>query len=242
MAICLLLLSYPGLTQVIISEIQSSNSSTIADEWGDYDDWIEFYNPGNDTVEIGGMVLKNNGHIWGIPVGDTSTLLSPGSFFLIWADHEETEGLFHANFRLSTSESLIICESDSSTVIDALTVPDLATDASYGICPGGEWMIFNTPTPMEANNCGTSIYQTSGANDIQVYPKITSDRISIKIPQNIKERINIRLISMSGCILEEKSMIGEEITISLENYNCGMYIVLLSSKNIFRKEKFIKMK
>jgi hypothetical protein len=77
----LLSIFYSGNAQVIISEIQSSNSSAVSDEWGDFDDWIELCNPGDLPVNIEGMVMKNNAHIWGIPAGDTSTLLVPGSYF-----------------------------------------------------------------------------------------------------------------------------------------------------------------
>jgi hypothetical protein len=238
----LLFLFYPGYTQVIISEFQSVNNSTICDEWGDYDDWIELYNPYDDPVNIGGMVLRNNAHIWGIPTGDTSTLLSPGSYFFIWADHEEEQGLFHANFRLSTSESLIICESDSITIIDSLRIPEIPDDYSYGICPGGEWRILSVPSPMEANNCESSINATIRANDFLIYPTITGDKVYVKIPDNAKGRIDIKLISICGNILMEKSFIGEEFTISLENYNRGMYILLLSAQNTIWKEKLIKMK
>jgi len=237
----LLSIFYSGYAQVIISEIQSSNSSTIADEWGDYDDWIELYNPGDLPVNIEGMVMKNNAHIWGIPLGDTSTLLYPGSYFLIWADHEESEGIFHANFGLSISESLIICEPDSSTVIDALIIPDLASDASYGRCPDGEWRIFDTPSPMEANHCESTVNLTIRTDGLLIYPGITRENILLKIPDNEEECKEIKLISTLGSILFEKSFFGVELTVSLERYPGGIYILLLSSGNAIYKEKIIKM-
>lgn len=40
----------------------------------------------------------------------------------------------------------------------------------------------------------------------------------------------------------EKSFISEEFIVSLENYNSGIYILLLSSENTVRKEKIIKIK
>ncbi len=231
---------YSGYSQVIISEFQSSNTSTISDEWGDYDDWIELYNPNNYSVNIEGLVLKNNAHIWGIPVGNTSTLLSPGSYFLIWADHEETEGIFHANFRLSTSETLIICESDSNTIIDSLIIPSLDDDVSYGICPDGEWKIYDTPSPMEANNCDTKIDQTIETDVFFIYPKITRDYLLIKCPTRIKEKVDLKLISISGLILFEKTFYSKEFTLSLDKYNSGVYILFISSENNSWKEKIIK--
>ena len=43
-----------------INEIMSSNSATIADEDGDYSDWIELYNSGKDTVDLQGWGLSDN--------------------------------------------------------------------------------------------------------------------------------------------------------------------------------------
>jgi hypothetical protein len=230
----LLFLFYSAYPQVIISEIQPVNDFTISDEWGDYDDWIELYNPGDYSVNIEGMVLRNNAHIWGIPMGDTSTLLSPGSYFLIWADHEEEQGIFHANFRLSASESLIICEPDSNMVIDSLKIPSVPDDFSYGKCPDGEWKILSDPTPMEENNCESAFNRLVRTSNFLLYPNISGDQVFIKIPGNINERIDVKLVSISGKILMEKSFTGEEFTVSLQAYNSGMYILLLSSEdNIF---------
>lgn len=239
----LLLFSFSAAyTQVIISEFQSANSSTIADEWGDFDDWIELYNSGSSSLDIGGLVLKNNAHIWGIPMGDTSTLLSPGSYFFIWADHEESQGPFHANFRLSTSESLIICESDSNTIIDSLIIPDLPENVSYGICPNGEWRIFNEPSPREANNCKSTSSQTTSTTDFLIYPTITRDKVIVKVPNNNGDRVDVSLISILGKTLIVKSNISDELTFSLGKYNSGMYILLLSSDNTIWSEKIIKVK
>jgi hypothetical protein len=75
-----------------------------------------------------------------------------------------------------------------------------------------------------------------------IYPKITRDKILIKTPGDLKDRINMKLISISGIILLEKSIISDEFTVSLEEFNNGIYILLLSSKETIWKEKIIKTK
>ena len=45
------------LAGVVISEFQASNNSTIADEDGDFSDWIELYNSSLDPVDITGWHL-----------------------------------------------------------------------------------------------------------------------------------------------------------------------------------------
>lgn len=167
-------------------------------------------------------------HIWEIPGGDESTLLQPGDYFLIWADHEEEEGIFHANFRLSTSESLILQESDSSTVIQSLTVPDIPTDASYGICGEGAWRILENPTPEEANDCTSDIHETMNIKLISVYPTIASKEIHIEIPDQFNENISMKMITSSGLVIKEITNINKDQTVNLESLNSGLYIIKVS--------------
>ena len=46
----LVLSSAPARAQVIISEFMADNKHTLADEDGEFSDWIELYNPTDDVV------------------------------------------------------------------------------------------------------------------------------------------------------------------------------------------------
>jgi hypothetical protein len=70
----LVLLGNASFSQIVISEVQSSNASTIADQMGEYEDWVKLRNAGTATVEVGGMVLKDQLDTWAIPIGDTATV------------------------------------------------------------------------------------------------------------------------------------------------------------------------
>jgi spore coat protein CotH len=91
----------------VLNELMSHNSTALADEAGEYEPWIELYNPGLVSFDVGGMrlrlTLKETGgipvaqHEWALP---DDTVIAPGGFLLIWADGEPTEGPFHTSFRL----------------------------------------------------------------------------------------------------------------------------------------------
>ena len=50
-----------GFSQdVFINEIQVSNKKTISDGFGEYDDWIEIYNPNSKAVNLSGMYLTDD--------------------------------------------------------------------------------------------------------------------------------------------------------------------------------------
>jgi len=57
---------------LFINEFMADNDSIIADEFSQYDDWIEIYNAGVSAVDLGGMYLTDNlddPMNWMIPVG-----------------------------------------------------------------------------------------------------------------------------------------------------------------------------
>ncbi|MBN1779872.1 lamin tail domain-containing protein, partial [bacterium] len=45
---------------VVINEVMARNAATIADEDGDYSDWIELYNPGDQSVNLEGFALSDD--------------------------------------------------------------------------------------------------------------------------------------------------------------------------------------
>jgi hypothetical protein len=62
----------------------SSNSTAVADDDGDYSDWIELYNDGQETVQMEGWGLSDsydNPFKWVFP----ESSMEPGEFLLIWA-------------------------------------------------------------------------------------------------------------------------------------------------------------
>jgi len=71
-----------------INEFLASNDSCCQDPQGDYDDWLEIYNAGEESVELGGMYLTDDladPTQWQFP--DTS--IEACGFILVWADNDE---------------------------------------------------------------------------------------------------------------------------------------------------------
>ena len=72
---------------LVINEFMASNSKTRTDPQGQYDDWIEICNGGDQTIDIGGMHLTNNlsnPTKWRIPHGNPAlTKIPSGGHLLI---------------------------------------------------------------------------------------------------------------------------------------------------------------
>ncbi len=142
-----------------INEFMASNDTTIADENGDYDDWIEIYNPNNYAVNIGGFYITDDLTDltnWQIPDTDSAaTTIPAGGFLLLWADKEPEQGVLHVNLKLSGGgEQIGLVAPNGTTFIDSLTFGEQTTDVSYGRYPDGSdnWQTFDTPTPGASNN------------------------------------------------------------------------------------------
>jgi hypothetical protein len=137
-----------------LNEFMAANSATIRDEHGDYDDWVELWNAGPDTLQLGGKHLTDNLATpakWTFP----AVALPPGEFLLVWCDSEPVEGPLHATFRLDAAgEQLGLFDSVALGVglIDSLSFGPQATDVSFGRLPdGGAWRVLLRATPGATN-------------------------------------------------------------------------------------------
>lgn len=145
-----------GVPKIFINEVMSSNSMTIADEHGDFDDWIEIYNGGDVAVNLTGYYLVDKASApkyWATP----ATTMEPGDFRLFWADGEPEQGPMHTNFGVSEEgEGIYLFQRrpDGIRVIDLVKVPALPTDASWGRQSDGSlpWSLFDSTTPNASNS------------------------------------------------------------------------------------------
>ena len=73
---------------VSINEVMASNGETIADMDGDFEDWVEFYNYGNEPVDLEGYGFSDdydNPFRWIFP----SVTIEPGEYLLVWASGKD---------------------------------------------------------------------------------------------------------------------------------------------------------
>ncbi len=139
----------------VINELVSDNEAGLADEEGDFDDWVEIYNGGDASLELGGLALTDDPSRpdrYLFP----SIVLEPGGFLLVWCDGEPGEGDLHAPFRISAAGEwigLIASAEDGRMPIDSLTVPPLGEESSWARNPDGgdRWEQPVYPTPGFSN-------------------------------------------------------------------------------------------
>ncbi len=120
------------LAQVLINEAGNRNASQIADEEGKYEDWIELYNAGTDTVDLYNYALSDDiadPLKWTLP----HIQLPPSEFLLIFASGKDRKPAAIVDHWESVAGDL--------TVYD-YTIPDASTPAEWkniDFTPGPEW-------------------------------------------------------------------------------------------------------
>jgi len=149
---------YPALW---LSEVQPDNTSTIADNFGDNDPWLELYNGGPGSLSLDGYFLANNYSTlaqWAFP---SDAVIDPGQYLLVWADGEPGESTssdLHTNFRLNPTNGSVALSrlvNGAPQIVDYLNYRDVGTNRSYGTFPPGQASFRHTfafPTPGGTNN------------------------------------------------------------------------------------------
>ncbi|HYW94363.1 MAG TPA: CotH kinase family protein [Bacteroidales bacterium] len=230
----------PGLR---INEVMAGNTNSIVDEWGDHDDWIELFNPGSDTVDLGGLFMSDspdNPLKWQIPSTQPGqTTVEPAGFVLLWADNEPGEGNLHLGFKLNKSgEHVGIYKQlkDEVAMIDSLSFSAIPEDFSFGRYPDGSgpWTEFSSPTPGYENSPADIQPAYPGLENPVIYPNPTSGIIKIRCDYSrnhgaVPETM-VSIIDYSGHVVRKLNFsAAEALEADLSDLPDGLYLVRVST-------------
>jgi len=139
--------------QIYINEFLASNETSITDEAGDFEDWIEIYNAGNADVDLAGYYISDDilePLLWQIPTGSPSlTTVPAGGYLILWADKDTDDGANHIDIKLGAGgEDIILTNPDGVTVVDQLTFGAQTEDVSNGRETDGaaNFVFFSSPS------------------------------------------------------------------------------------------------
>ncbi len=158
--LCSLLLS-PAFAQIKINEYSAANKSLQVANNGEYYDWIELYNAGSSSVNVGGWYLSDNITNlikWQIPAGLT---INAGAFRLIYCSGRNGvfSGQYNTNFKLTQSDTseYIILTNAGGIIQDSTKIFPNQRNQSHGRTTNGAatWSVFTTATPGATNNAQT---------------------------------------------------------------------------------------
>lgn len=184
---------------LFINEILADNSAIIKDEFGDFDDWIEIYNGGDETIFLGDKYLTDDRFTpekWKMP----NDYIEPGEFRLIWADDQLEQGEWHAGFRLSKDGEFIglydFIEGEL-VLLDGFDFSEMEKDVSFGRLPDGSGLFTSlSPTP---NGPNQALYVTQVENTAwEIFPNPAFSKITIKWSYAGIEVSDVYLVNILG--------------------------------------------
>ena len=213
-------------SSIVINELMASNSSSIQDPFGEYDDWIELYNPTSTTVDLSDWhITDNSANLtkWKIPNGN---LLAPNSYLIIWADEDSSQNTktsLHANFKLSTTGERLILINNNKAIEDEITFPAQKTNVAYARSPNGFGLFaFQEATFSQNNNSETTV-QNQEPLKMEIYPNPTSfGEFNIKIKSN-----GLKHLEIFNALGEQvyKGEFLSEIRIETSSWIPGIYFI-----------------
>ena len=208
---------------LFINEIMAKNLTTITDNFGEYEDWIEIYNPNDYPVNMSGYYMSDNPEVrnrWVIPSSFPDSVTIPAqSWMLYYCDGDNNQGVLHANFSLSNGgEYAGLFSPDGFSLIDEVQWEFIGADTSYGRQYDGDanWIQFLVSTPDASNGTNPNGIDFLKITEIQLYPNPAIHEIYLN------EKNNVRVYNQQGKLIYQKAQINK---ISVTDWPNGQYIL-----------------
>lgn len=162
-------------SQIVVNEFCTANYSDWSPGGGDFEDWIELYNPTGAAVNIGGYWLSNNisnPQKWQFPA---ATNIGAGAYLVVLfsgtGDYDPTYlGYNNTNFRVTqTDGDDVVFSNVGGTILESYDLSMIGAfqaNHSYGrtIDGGANWTIHTNPSQSAANGGATYTSYTQKPN------------------------------------------------------------------------------
>lgn len=220
-----------------INEVMASNTANVADEYNEYNDWFEIYNPNNFSVDIDNYYVTDslaNKTKYRFASGNSRTIIPANGFLLVWADEETEQGVLHTNFKLSsTGEELALILPDGETVVDSIIFGSMITDHSWGRQTDGDetWVDFSYTTPGFSNNQTVGLEEQLSLHPFAVYPNpaINAEKLFFN---------KIETVSIYDALGQFITYSKDAVFLNITELNSGVYFIKTNKGELV---KFVKL-
>ncbi len=217
-------LTNPTVGDLVINEFMASNDATVADQDGEFEDWIELYNNSSATIDLEGYFLSDDATDlmqWAFPAG---TSIDANAYLIIWADEDDDQEGLHANFKISASGESLFLVNSNGEIVDEVSFVDQDADISYGRFPNGIGA-FQTMSPtFNGENMATTNTSDIEAETsfLLVFPNPAQNEFTVSVDE---ELIFMFLYDLKGQKILEQHLDGGEINIDVSQIPNGIYFL-----------------
>ncbi len=150
---CLVVLTETARAQLLITEIQAINDTTLLDEDRESSDWLEIFNAGPEAVDLDGLALTDDPEVldkWMFP----PMTIASGRFLVVFAsgkDRRDPDAALHTNFRLDGDGEPLFLIADGVNVVAGFPpeFPPQVADASWGLSTNSTvWTLLEENAPL----------------------------------------------------------------------------------------------
>ena len=139
---------------LIISEVMAKNNGALADDEGNYPDWIELHNPTDKAIGLKGYSLTDDSRKKGKFVFPEMEI-GAGDYLVVFASGTERvdaeNRVVHMPFSINSQKEDIVLYDPHSREISRVEVRDLPDNTTCGPDAQGKTVYFKQPTPGAAN-------------------------------------------------------------------------------------------
>lgn len=219
---------------VVINELLASNSTVMADQDGEFDDWIELYNNGTTAIDLSNYHLSDDSTDllqWQFPTGTT---IGANDYLIIWADNDGAQTGLHANFKLSAGGEGVYLSDTGGIVLDAIVFPAQVTDTTYGRFPNGTGSFRSMLATFEAENINSivsvDILQQQALN-IQAFPNPARVSFQLNVVEEEEKQRLVQVYDLHGRVVYQNT-ITSSLTIATSDWAAGLYLVSVEGTTI----------
>ena len=136
-------------SDLIINEFMADNVTVLRSSDGNYYDWVELYNRGNDEININGYYFSDDTENAKKYAFTEDITVPAGGYLVIFCSGNDVspEGEIHVPFRLSAYEESVVLSDANGRLLDKVTYQRQSADKSMARDDEGVFNVTDKPTP-----------------------------------------------------------------------------------------------
>jgi hypothetical protein len=244
-------------TKIVINEFMADNK-TFADSVGEYDDWLELFNPTDSIILLTGKYLtdkKDNIVKWKFT--QPNLVLNPHEFKIVWCDEQVWQTGIHTNFKLSAGgEFLALTDNDGVTVIDSISFGAQSQFVSYGRYPNGSGAWAAMPMTPGYSNSAIDFVESNdlvpGKFELSAFPNPFNPSTTIRYSLPESQEVSVKIFDLLGrevwSVSEGMRSVGsysvqwDGRSLLGGTVGSGVYFLQLTTENFRATVKLLMMK
>ena len=204
----------------MINELMASNSTIVADQDGEYEDWVELYNNTSTSMNLNGYYLTDDANDL-MKYQFPNVTIDGDGYIIVWLDSDPSQQGLHADFKLSANGEELLLVNANLQVVDKVVFGAQTTDVSYARFPNGIGeFVAKVPTFNSSNGLGSANVNLAKELGVKIYPNPTQDYLTIEIKED--EDLEVDIFNALGQKIRSFQL-SEKIQLDIADFRNGFY-------------------